>query len=221
MLCREEAIIVNRVIRDDPSKGGMHNREPLTMGHVWKSLCDYDLWPLYLLGLTNNIPFSTPKIYQTLSLKGLGFTTFETNLLVIPSQLLHVVNMLALTYLSEAIGQLSLVALIQQIWAIPFLLWLRFADATSVSKWTVWMVMTVFLGNPYGMLLLFPMLGLESRGRTNEHCHAQPTRSRSAGCRATPIRSGAGRWGRRCTTCVSKGMSCRVPMSRCEHAAGQ
>lgn len=86
---REEIIMVNRVIRDDPSKGDMHNRETLTFRLLFKSLCDYDLWPLYLIGLTNHIPFATPNIYLTLSLKGMGFTTFQTNLLVIPSQLLH------------------------------------------------------------------------------------------------------------------------------------
>ncbi len=81
--------MVNRVIRDDPSKGGMHNREAISLKLLWKSLTDYDLWPMYLLGLTNHIPFATPNIYLTLSLRGLGFTTFQTNLLVIPSQLLH------------------------------------------------------------------------------------------------------------------------------------
>ncbi|KAK4208013.1 major facilitator superfamily domain-containing protein [Rhypophila decipiens] len=146
---REEVILVNRVIRDDPSKGGMHNREPITFRLLWKSLCDYDLWPMYLIGLLNHVPFATPNIYLTLSLKGMGFTTFQTNLLVIPSQLLHVMNMLILTYLSEALNQLSLVAAIPQFWAVPFLLWLRFVDTSEVSKWTVWLVMTVFLGNPY------------------------------------------------------------------------
>ena len=61
-----------------------------------------------------------------------------------------VMNMVAITYLSEMTSQLAAVACIPQIWAIPFLLWLRFMDTTSVSKWTVWAVMTVFLGNPYG-----------------------------------------------------------------------
>jgi len=82
-------IIVNRVIRDDPSKGTMHNREAITFRLLWKSLMDFDLWPIYLIGLFNHIPFATPSIYLTLSLKGLGFSTFQTNLLVIPSQLLH------------------------------------------------------------------------------------------------------------------------------------
>jgi len=86
---REELILVNRVIRDDPSKGGMHNRERLTLKHMWTSLGDYDLWPMYLLGITSNLPFATPKIYLTLSLKDIGFTTFQSNLLVIPSQILH------------------------------------------------------------------------------------------------------------------------------------
>ena len=80
---------MNRVIRDDPSKGDMHNREAITVKLLFKSLMDYDLWPIYLIGVVNHIPFATPNIYLTLSLKDLGFSTFQTNLLVIPSQILH------------------------------------------------------------------------------------------------------------------------------------
>lgn len=30
-------------------QGDMHNREGLTLKRLWIAICDYDLWPLYLL----------------------------------------------------------------------------------------------------------------------------------------------------------------------------
>lgn len=41
---REETIMVNRLIRDDPGKGTMHNRQPVTLSLIWMSLKDHDLW---------------------------------------------------------------------------------------------------------------------------------------------------------------------------------
>jgi len=49
---REEYILCNRAIRDDPSKGDMTNRDPITLPLLWKSLCDFDMWPIYVYGLT-------------------------------------------------------------------------------------------------------------------------------------------------------------------------
>jgi len=81
---REVGIVVNRVLRDDPSKGDMHNRQAITFGRLWEALKDYDLWPLYAIGLIEFIPSVPPTQYITLTLRGLGFTPFTTNLLTIP-----------------------------------------------------------------------------------------------------------------------------------------
>jgi hypothetical protein len=140
--------MINRVIRDDPSKSSMHNREPLTPKLLWQSLKDYDLWPLYILGLNFQTPMQTPSNYLTLSLKDLGFGTFGTNLLVIPSKVLQVITMLILTYASEVRNELTYTSLFGQIWAFPFLLFINIFDMTMINKWLAWLVMTLLLCYP-------------------------------------------------------------------------
>ena len=81
---REEKLVVNRVLRDDPSKGDMNNRQALSFRKLWAALTDFDLWPIYAIGIIAYIPVNTLTPYLTLNLKHLGFSTFNVQLLTIP-----------------------------------------------------------------------------------------------------------------------------------------
>jgi hypothetical protein len=84
----------------------------------------------------------------TLSLKQLGFGTFKTNLLVIPSQVGHIMTMLLFTYLSEVLGQLWLWGLLAQLWVTPFVSYIYAVDINSINKWSAFGIMTVLLSYP-------------------------------------------------------------------------
>jgi hypothetical protein len=148
----EEKIAINRVIRDDPSKGDMHNRQPITPKLLWQSITDYDLWPLYAIGLVWQIPVTPPNQYLTLTLRGLGFDTFRTNLLIIPSVTIHIFTMMALTYVAEIWKELTFTSMLGQIWALPFVVYLYVNDITKIDKWVAWGVLTVLLSYPSGKI---------------------------------------------------------------------
>jgi len=144
---REEQIIVNRVLRDDPSKSGMHNREPITLGMLWKSLKDYDLWPVYAIGILFEIPTAPPKTYLTLSLRALGFSTFNTTLLAIPATVFAAINMLWVTFLTEKFHQIALFGLLTQLWVLPLLI-IEYTPVQSLSHWAQYALAFLIIGQP-------------------------------------------------------------------------
>ncbi|KAM0718555.1 hypothetical protein Q7P37_005625 [Cladosporium fusiforme] len=171
---REVGIVVNRVLRDDPTKGDMHNRKGITPRSLLRSLADYDLLPIYALGLICFIPMGTPNTYLTLSLKQLGFSTFQTNLLVIPSQTMAIFNLLFLTWLSEKFGERLLIGMMQDIWVLPCIIALRTWAGSGVDSWGTYALLTVLLSYPYCHAILVSLASRNSGGVR--------TRSISAAC---------------------------------------
>ncbi|GJJ06898.1 hypothetical protein Clacol_001094 [Clathrus columnatus] len=145
---REEIIIVNRILRDDPTKGDMHNREGLSLKRLWQAALDYDLYPIYILGLMFGIPTSPPGTYLTLSLRNLGFSTFATNLLTIPSTIAGLFTLIGITLASEAVDSRSIVSMAEDVWALPCLIALYTLPANP-NPWSYYSVATVLLSFPY------------------------------------------------------------------------
>ncbi|KAL5495055.1 hypothetical protein ACEPAI_517 [Sanghuangporus weigelae] len=142
---REEVIIVNRVLRDDPSKSDMHNRQGISLRQIFEALCDWRLWPIYILGITHQIPTGPPQVYLTLSLRNLGFTTTQTNLLTIPSTIIGLVNMISAAYFSEIVNSRVLATVVLQFWALPLLIAL-YTFTEQTSPWVYFVVVTLITG---------------------------------------------------------------------------
>ncbi|KDQ60102.1 hypothetical protein JAAARDRAFT_56082 [Jaapia argillacea MUCL 33604] len=145
---REETICVSRILRDDPTKGDMHNREGLTLKRLWTAVCDYDLWPLYILGLMFGIPVGPPATYLTLSLRNIGFNTFQTNLLVIPSTVLGIITMFFITFASEIFNDRAIVAMAEDVWALPLLIALYCLPAKP-NQWVYYGLASALVSYPY------------------------------------------------------------------------
>ncbi|PPQ70812.1 hypothetical protein CVT26_014056 [Gymnopilus dilepis] len=145
---REEYIATSRILRDDPTKGDMHNREALTVKRLWQAVCDYDMWPLYIIGLMFGIPNSPPGSYLTLSLRHLGFSTINTNLLTIPSSVGNMVSMAAITMISENFHERSFISMAEDLWTLPFLIALRTLPSNA-NPWIFYSLSSLLLMYPY------------------------------------------------------------------------
>ncbi|GAA5919582.1 hypothetical protein JCM1841_001061 [Sporobolomyces salmonicolor] len=149
---REVKIIVNRVVRDDPGKASMHNRQALTPALLWKSLKDYDMYPMYLIGLLFGIPGYPVSNYFQISMKRLGFSTVMSNLLSVPNTVISIILLLIITVLSEVVNSRTWVAILENVWFLPFFIVLRVLP-DPISPWTYFAIATLLLGFPYAHAL--------------------------------------------------------------------
>ncbi|KAI0446720.1 major facilitator superfamily domain-containing protein [Xylaria telfairii] len=145
---REEAIAVNRILRDDPSKGDMHNRQAITADRLWNAAKDFDLWPIYLLAFFTNIPQNPPHTYLVIILRSLGFNTYVTNMLTIPSSVVHIFTSVGITWLSGWCKEHTGFATAQSLWTLPLLIALRSWPGTVKNIWGTYTLVTVLLSYP-------------------------------------------------------------------------
>lgn len=145
---REESIMVNRLLRDDPSKGDMNNRQAVTLALLWKVLQEWEMWPLYLIGLFAYIPPSPINTYLSYILRQMGFSVFHANLLAIPSQFLFAVNLLIITWVSKKFKERAIISSISNIWIFPWILALVILPSNT-NPWIRYAMLTGLLSYPY------------------------------------------------------------------------
>ncbi|CEP22079.1 unnamed protein product [Cyberlindnera jadinii] len=144
---REEKIVVNRVLRDDPTKGDMNNREPVSLKELAMSFTDFDLLPIYIVRFLGDMMTSPVSNYLTLTLRQLGFSKFNTNLLTIPANVLAIITMVTTGWLSEKLKTRALILAFTGVWCMSCLVPLRFWPGTQVDVWPTYVILTILLGH--------------------------------------------------------------------------
>lgn len=145
---REEIIMTNRILRDDPAKGLTAIEEPATWKDVKNAWSDKSLWGLYFVGLVAYLPATPVQAYLTLTLKRIGFTTFASNMLTAPSAVLQIVTMLALAYSSEYFNERAFHCFFGEFWLLPlFTALLTMSDGGN--DWGRFTIITLVSGYPY------------------------------------------------------------------------
>lgn len=150
---RQTKILVNRILRDDPSKGDMNNRQPVSLKEIWLTLSDYDIWPILIQGILAFIPFQPVTNYITLILREMGYSTFMSNILAIPGQAWFLVNLPLLVLLSRYTKEKSICVAISNIFILPFIIALVVLP-NNTNNWVKYVLLTGILSQPYAHAIL-------------------------------------------------------------------
>lgn len=105
---------------------------------------DKSMWGLYFIGLVAYIPATPVQGYLTLTLKRIGFTTFNANMLTVPSAVLQIFTMLAISFSSNYFNDRAFHVFFGDFWVMPLLVglltlpnggrdWARFSLVTLIS----------------------------------------------------------------------------------------
>ncbi len=106
------------------------------------------MWGMYFLGLCAYIPATPVQGYLSLTLKRIGFSTFDSNMLSIPSAVLQIIIMLLLAKSSEYFDERAFHCLIGEAWCLPLFAALLAIPAYGHS-WGRFTLTTMISGYPY------------------------------------------------------------------------
>ena len=112
------------------------------------------MWGLYFIRLIAYIPATPVTGYLTLTLRRIGFSTFNSNMLTVPSAALQIITMLALAFSSEYFNERTLHCIFGEFWILPLLAALiNLPDGGR--EWSRFSIITLISGCKLLSLLLF------------------------------------------------------------------
>lgn len=150
---REIKILVNRILKDDPLKGDMNNRQGVSFKSTVMTLTEYDLWPLFIQGIMAFIPFQPVTNYMSLILRQMGYSTFMSNILVIPGQFWFLINLPIFVFISRFVKEKSICVGLSNVFVLPFIAALV-ALPDDTNQWVKYVLLIGILGQPYTHAIL-------------------------------------------------------------------
>ncbi|KAG9688149.1 MFS general substrate transporter, partial [Aureobasidium melanogenum] len=144
---REQMIMINRLLRDDASKGRTDTKAHTSMRDIWNTIRDPGLVGFWFCASVIYIPKSPVSQYLVLNLRQLGFSRFESTVLTIPSDVLRVITVLALTRSSGHFKEKAFHCTIPTCIEIPLFATLLLLPSHGYA-WARFAVLTLIIGAP-------------------------------------------------------------------------
>lgn len=172
---REEGILVNRVLRDDPTKGDMNKREGVLLRGILDSFKEFDLWPIYLISFFSMIAYQPPTTFLSYILKLMGNSTFMSNVLAIPSQALFAINSVWYAWVSTKLREKSIMTSMSCVWMIAcFVALVALPQVFNEHyNWARYAILTLIIGYPFPLSFIVGWVSRNSftvRNRTVSLC---------------------------------------------------
>ncbi|CCH43209.1 putative transporter [Wickerhamomyces ciferrii] len=166
---REKEIQINSILRDDPSKGVTNNTSIGGAKEVVKSLLDFDLYPLYAIGLVALIPYSCYEVYLLFVIKQWIFfhqSIAQYSLRTI-WRIILIIFITPVTKISEVLNERSLVCLVFfGIWQIPLTAVMTWWEKSISDYWGSYPVVILALGAPNIIAILQSWVSRNSGSNT-------------------------------------------------------
>lgn len=141
---REEKIMANRIVRDDPTKGTLNNRAGVTPRMLWDALIDYDMWPLYIDRFVVNMIGTPIGQYFPILLRNMKYTPVQINLLMIPESVGGIITLLATSYLAAKTRLNGPVWFIVPLWYFCIIIPIRWWPGFMENHWATYGLLFVF-----------------------------------------------------------------------------